>query len=85
MMKKKTEDVIHETLESGRGIAQDKGHDQELIVTLMSLTDSLRNVFFFHADLVVDRTKIKFSKVPSTSQFIQEIINDRNGKLVFDG
>jgi hypothetical protein len=34
---------------------------------------------------VVTRTEIKFSKVLSTTQFIQEIINDRNGKLVLDG
>jgi hypothetical protein len=78
-------DMIHETLESGRGITQAKGHDQELIVTLMSSKGSLGNVFFFHTDLVVARMKIKFSKVLSTTQFIQEIINDRNGKLVFDG
>jgi hypothetical protein len=35
--------------------------------------------------LVVARMKIKFSELLSTTQFIQEIINDRNGKLVFDG
>jgi hypothetical protein len=29
--------------------------------------------------------EIKFSKVLSTAQFIQQIINDRNGKFVFDG
>jgi hypothetical protein len=34
---------------------------------------------------VIARTKIKFSKVLSTTQFIQEIINDMNGKIVFDG
>jgi hypothetical protein len=54
-------------------------------VTLMSYKGSLGNVFLFHMDLVVSRMKIKFSKVLSTTQFIQEIINDRNGKLVFDG
>jgi hypothetical protein len=35
--------------------------------------------------LVVARTKIKFSKELNTTQFIQEVINDRNGKFVFDG
>jgi hypothetical protein len=29
--------------------------------------------------------KIKFSKVLSTTQFIQYIINGMNGKIVFDG
>jgi hypothetical protein len=36
-------------------------------------------------DLVVTRTKIKFSKEVGTTQFIQEVINDRNGKFVFNG
>jgi hypothetical protein len=34
---------------------------------------------------VVTKTKIKFSKELGTTQFIQEIINDMNGKFVFDG
>jgi hypothetical protein len=85
MMEKRTEDMIHETLESGGRITQAKVHYRELIVTLMSLKCSLRNVFLFHRNLVVARTKIKFSKVLSTIQFIQNIINDMKGKFSFDG
>jgi hypothetical protein len=40
MMEERMEDMIHETLKSGRGITQAKGHDQELIVTLMSVKGS---------------------------------------------
>jgi hypothetical protein len=29
--------------------------------------------------------KIKFSKELGATQFIQEVINDRNGKFVFNG
>jgi hypothetical protein len=29
--------------------------------------------------------KIKFSKEQGTTQFIQEVINERSGKFVFDG
>ena len=36
-------------------------------------------------NLVVARTKIKFSKELGTTHFIQEVINDRNGKFVFNG
>jgi hypothetical protein len=85
MTEKRTEDMIHETLEGGGRITQAKGHDQELIVTLMISKGSLWNACFFHTYLAVARTKIKFSKVLSTIQFIQEMINDRNGKLFFDG
>jgi hypothetical protein len=76
--------MIHETLKSGGGITREKGHDQELIVTLMSEKGSLGDVFLFHTYLVVARTEIKFCKVLSITQFIQRVINDRNGKFVFD-
>jgi hypothetical protein len=51
----------------------------------MSSKGSLRNFCLFHTDLVVSRTKIKFSKELDTTQFIQEVINERNGKFVFNG
>jgi hypothetical protein len=85
MMEKRMKDMIHEDLESGGSITQTKGHDQNLIVALMSSKGSLRNVYLFHTDLVVARTKITFSKELGATQFIQEIINDMNGKFVFNG
>ena len=85
MTEKRTKDMIHEALESGWRIAQAKGHDQKLIVALMSSKGSLRNVCLFHTDMVVARTKIKFSKEMGATQFIQEVINDKNGEFVFDG
>jgi hypothetical protein len=72
-------------LESGGSITQAKGHDQKIIVALMSSKGSLRNVFLFHTDLVVARMKIKFSKELGATQLIQEVINDRNGKFFFNG
>ena len=62
MVEKRTEDVIYEALEGGGGNTQAKGHDQKLIVALMSSKFSLRNVCLVHMYLVVARTKIKFSK-----------------------
>jgi hypothetical protein len=85
MAEKRTEDMIHEALKGGGGITQDKGHDQKLIVALMSSKDSLGNVFPFHTYLVVARTKIQFSEELGATQFIQEVINDKNGEFVFDG
>jgi hypothetical protein len=85
MMEKRMEDMIHEALEGGGGITQAKGHDQNLIMSLMSSKGSLGSVFLFHTYLVVARTKIKFSKELGTTQFIQVAINDRNGKFVFNG
>ena len=77
------EDMIQEALESGGSITQAKGHDQKLIVALMNSKGSLGNACLFHTYLVVARMKIKFSKELGATQFIQEIINDRKGKIVF--
>jgi hypothetical protein len=78
------EDMIHEALEGGNDITQAKEDEKKLIVALMSSKGSPRNVFLFHTYLVVARTKIKFSKELSTTQFIQEVINNRNGKFVYN-
>jgi hypothetical protein len=85
MMEKGMEDMIHEALKGGGGITQAKGHDQKLIVALMSSKGRLGNVCLFHTYLVIARAKIKFSKELGATQFIQEVINDRNGKFVFNG
>ena len=84
-MEKRTEDMIHEALEGGGGITQAKGHDPKLIVALMSSKGHIRNVFLLHTYLVIARAKIKFIKELGATQCIQEVINDRNGKFVFDG
>jgi hypothetical protein len=85
MKEKRMEDMIHEALEVGGGITQDKGHNQKLIMALMSSKGRLGNVCLFHSYLVIARVKIKFSKELGTTQFIQEVINDRNEKFVFNG
>jgi hypothetical protein len=85
MTKKGTEDMVHEALKGGGGVTQPKGHDQKLVVALMSAKGRLRNVSLFHTDLVIARAKIKFGEELGTTQFIQEVINDRDGKFIFDG
>jgi hypothetical protein len=62
-----------------------KGMTEKLIVALMSAKGGLGNVGLFHTYLVIARVKIKFGKELGATQFIQEVINDRNGKFVFDG
>ena len=53
MTEKRAEDMVHEALEGGGGITQIKGHDQKLIVSLMSAKGSLGNVSLFHTYLVI--------------------------------
>jgi hypothetical protein len=54
--------MIHEALEGGGGITQAKGHDQKIIVALMSAKEHLGNVYLFHMYLVIAQANIKFSK-----------------------
>jgi hypothetical protein len=70
MTEKVMENMIHEALEGGGGITQAKGHDQKLIVALMSAKVRLGNVFHFHMYLVIARAKMKFSKELGAIQFI---------------
>jgi hypothetical protein len=53
MAEKRMEDMIHGALEGGGGITQVKGHDQKLIVALMSSKGSLGNIYLFQTYLVV--------------------------------
>jgi len=84
-MEKRMKDMIHEALEGEGSITQAKGHDQKIIVTLVSSKVHLGYVSFLHMYSVVSRMQINFSEVLSTTQIIQKIINDRNGELVHDG
>ena len=56
MMEKRTEDMIYEDLEGGEGIAQAKGHNQKLIVTLVSSKGSLGCIKLLYMYLVVAKT-----------------------------
>jgi hypothetical protein len=53
MMQKRAKDMVHEALEGGGGVTQTKGHDQKLVVALMSVKGHLGNVGLFHTYLVI--------------------------------
>ena len=57
-------------MEGGGGVTQTKGHDQKIIVALMSEKGGLGNVNLFHMYLVIARAKIKFGKELGATQFI---------------
>jgi hypothetical protein len=83
MMEERVKDMIHESLKSGGGVTQAKGHDQELLLTLVISKGSLGDVFLFHAYLVVSKMEIKFCKVLGTTQFIQRSLMTRMIDLSF--
>lgn len=45
--------VIHEAFEGGLYIEKEKRHAQKLIMAFMGMESYLRNVCFFHVDLMV--------------------------------
>jgi hypothetical protein len=62
MAEKRMKDMIHEALEGGGGITQAKGHDQKLIVALMSSKGSLGDICVFHTYLVVAKQRSSLVK-----------------------
>jgi hypothetical protein len=79
-MEERKKNMIHETLKSRGGIREIKGHDQEIIVALMSVKFYLGDVFLFHTYLVVD-----FGKVFIPTVFFQKVIYDGNREFVLNG
>ena len=50
----------------------------------MGVESSFRNIILFHMDLVVSRSTIQFGEEVGTIEFIKDIINDWDGKLIFN-
>ena len=52
-------DIVHKALKRGRGVAESKGHDFELVVAKSSAKSRLMNIAWLDADLVEAGMKIK--------------------------
>ena len=46
-------EIYHKAIESGKGIGEAKGHDNEFIIPKSSVDSSFRDVFIFDFDLVI--------------------------------
>jgi hypothetical protein len=56
------EDVVHQSLESGRGIGEPKRHDQELEVAMVGAERCLGDVVGVHPHLVVPGAEVKLGE-----------------------
>jgi hypothetical protein len=65
------EDLIHEASESRGSIDQSKRHNQDLIVTLVTLEHYFGNNLLFNSNLIITRTKIKIGEEGNTIEFIK--------------
>ena len=50
----------------------------------MCVKNSLWDINIFHFDLMVSWAKVKFGEKLETMELIQEVINDRDVKFIFD-
>ena len=78
------ENVVHQGLKSCQCVGQSKWHDQKLEVSLMSAEWGLFNVVRVHANLMIAAVQIELGEEVCTPELIEEFIDDRNGKLVFN-
>jgi hypothetical protein len=54
-------------------------------MTFMCIESGLNDVFHFHLNLVVSRTKVNSSEKISSMKFIQEVINNYDRKFFLIG
>ena len=75
---------IHQCLECGRRICEAKWHDQKFILAIMCAESCFRDIFCMDPNLVIPRTKIQLGEKNSTMELIQNLINNKNWKIILD-
>ena len=58
--KERPKDIIHQTLEYGRGISEIERHNYKFVVAFMSVKGSFLNIPLMDSNLVVTGTQISF-------------------------
>ena len=79
------QDVLNQSLESGWGIGESKGHDLELIVTIAGTECSLLNVILVDSNLVVSPSKVNLGENGCSLKSVNQVINEGNRKSVLLG
>jgi len=80
----RTQDVIHQCLECGRGVAQSERHDEELVEAIMRAERRLGDVFSAHEDLVVPGTEVQLREEACAEELVEEFVDDRNRVGILD-
>jgi hypothetical protein len=71
-------------LEGSWRVGQPERHDEIFEMTTESAKCYLVNVLGPRPNLMVPRPKIQLGEDVCTMKFIKKVLNDRNGKLIFD-
>jgi len=80
-----TQHVVHERLESGRGVAQPEWHHQELVQAVMGAERHFVDVLRLHSHLIVPRPQVELREEARPVKPIQELVDDGDGEQIFDG
>ena len=80
----RAKNIIHQCLERGWGIAQPKGHDQELVEAVVCAERRLVDVPQPHADLMIARAEVELGEVAGPVELIQQLVDHGDGERVFD-
>ena len=80
-----TEDLIHETLEGSRRIAETEGHGGWLEETPVGAEGCLPLVSFLDPDVIVAPAYVQLGEEPGVLCLIDELLDKRKGIFVLDG
>lgn len=80
----RAEYIIHNSLESRRAITQAKWHNQIFIMSIMSTERSFVNIKWINSYLVISSSQVQLSKISSTVEFIQHVVDCGDSKAVLD-
>ena len=77
--------MVHARMKSVWSIGKSEGHDQKLIVTIMTGESCFGDVLVPSPDLMVPRAKIDLGEVLSSLKLIHEFVNSGNGIPILNG
>ena len=71
------QDVIHHSLESGRGVGETKIHHQGFKQTAVGTKSRFPFITLFDANVVKAPSDIQLSEVPRSRELVDQLINQR--------
>jgi hypothetical protein len=79
------EHIVHRCLEGGGGVGESARHDQEFEVAMVRSERRFGDVLRVHQHVVVTVAKVELGEVACPLELIQELVDDRDRKLVLHG
>ncbi|KAK4734393.1 hypothetical protein R3W88_008654 [Solanum pinnatisectum] len=78
-------DFVHEIRECCRSVCQTKGHNKELILTIMGPKCYFWDVTFSHFQLMISRYEVYLRETSGTLKLVEKVMNSRKGIFILYG